>query len=142
MWRSCPLEDAIMPGRFLAQGKAASAAGIEDLPTDPLFPALSTKVGNRSATADRELNARVNGQRARAGSKPQVPRSIFLTEALCAFERIIGEVSQELLTDGVISTAVDVGQMRVRVAQKLMQFASSGRTEIQIKQLPFEDVSQ
>jgi hypothetical protein len=44
------------------------------------------------------------------------------------------EVLTELLADGVLSSR-DVDEARARLAQKLMKFASSGRSAIQIRQL-------
>ena len=41
----------------------------------------------------------------------------------------------ELLADGVLSCNRDVNEARTRLAQKLMRFASSGRSVIQIWQL-------
>ena len=46
------------------------------------------------------------------------------------------EVCTELLADGSLSPAnLDAGQTRTRVARKLITFASSGWSAIQIKQL-------
>ena len=61
-------------------------------------------------------------------------RSAFASEALSSFERAIDDVSTELLADGVLSSR-DVDEARTRLAQKLMRFASSGRSVIQIRQL-------
>ena len=61
-------------------------------------------------------------------------RSAFNPEALSSFENAMDDVLAELVADGVISDR-DVGEARTRLAQKLMSFASSGRTVIQIRQL-------
>ena len=61
-------------------------------------------------------------------------RSTFALEALSSFERAIDDVLTELLADGVLSSR-DVDEARTRLAQKLMRFASSGRSVIQIRQL-------
>jgi hypothetical protein len=58
----------------------------------------------------------------------------FTSEALLSFERAMDDVLTELLADGVLSNR-DVDEARTRLAQKLMRFASSGRSVIQIRQL-------
>ena len=54
-------------------------------------------------------------------------RSAFTAEALSSFEHAMDDVWAELLADGVLSNG-DVDEARTRLAQKLMGFASSGRT--------------
>jgi hypothetical protein len=61
-------------------------------------------------------------------------RSAFNPEALSSFEHAMDDVLTELVADGVISDR-DVDEARTRLAQKLMSFAASGRTVIQIRQL-------
>ena len=61
-------------------------------------------------------------------------RSGFTPDALSNFEHTMDEVLMELLADGVLSSS-DVDEARTRLAQKLMRFASSGRSVIQIRQL-------
>ena len=61
-------------------------------------------------------------------------RPAFTSEALSTFEHTMDEVLTELLADGVLSSR-DVNETRARLAQKLMRFASSGRSVIQIRQL-------
>jgi hypothetical protein len=61
-------------------------------------------------------------------------RSAFTSEALSTFEHMMDEVLTELLADGVLSSH-DVDEARTRLAQKLMTFASPGRSVIQIRQL-------
>jgi hypothetical protein len=58
----------------------------------------------------------------------------FTTEVLASFEHAMDDVLTELLADGVLSKR-DVDEARTRLAQKLMRFASSGRTVTQIRQL-------
>jgi hypothetical protein len=58
----------------------------------------------------------------------------FSSETLSSFERVMDDVLTELLADGVLSNR-DVDEARTRLAQKLMGFASSGRTVPQIRQL-------
>jgi hypothetical protein len=66
----------------------------------------------------------------------RAPRSAFTPEALSTFEQTMEEVWEELLADDAVSPSnLDAGQMRTRVAQKLIAFASSGWSAIQIKQL-------
>ena len=61
-------------------------------------------------------------------------RSAFNSEALSTFEHTMDEVLTELLADGVLSRR-DMAEARMRLARKLMRFASSGRSIIQIRQL-------
>jgi hypothetical protein len=61
-------------------------------------------------------------------------RTAFTTEALSSFEHAMDDVLAELLADGVLSKR-DVAEARTRLAQKLMRFASLGRTVTQIRQL-------
>src|SRR4029453_425472 len=61
-------------------------------------------------------------------------RSAFTSEALSTFEHTMDDVLSELLADGVLSSR-DMDQARTRLARKLMRFASSGRSVIQIWQL-------
>jgi len=61
-------------------------------------------------------------------------RPAFTSEALSTFEHTMDEVLTELLADGVLSSR-DVNETRARLAQKLMRFASSGRSVTQIRQL-------
>jgi hypothetical protein len=58
----------------------------------------------------------------------------FTSEALSSFGRAMDDVLTELLAGGVLSNR-DVNEARTRLAQKLMRFASSGRSVIQIRQL-------
>ena len=58
----------------------------------------------------------------------------FTSEALSSFERAMDDVVTELIADGVLSNR-DVDEARARLARKLMRFASSGRSVIQIRQL-------
>jgi hypothetical protein len=68
------------------------------------------------------------------GTCMSTTRSAFTSEALSTFERTMDEVLTELLADGVLSSR-DLDEARTRLAQKLMRFASSGRSVIQIRQL-------
>jgi hypothetical protein len=61
-------------------------------------------------------------------------RSAFTSEALSNFEHAMDDVLTELVADGVLSKR-DVDEARTRLARKLMRFACSGRTVIQIRQL-------
>jgi hypothetical protein len=61
-------------------------------------------------------------------------RSAFNPEVLSSLESAMDDVLAELVADGVISDR-DVDEARTRSAQKLMSFASSGRTVMQIRQL-------
>lgn len=66
----------------------------------------------------------------------RAPRSAFTPEALSTFEQTMNEVWKELLVDDVVSPAnLDAGQMRMRLARKLITFAASGWSPVQIKQL-------
>ena len=66
----------------------------------------------------------------------RAPRSAFTPEALSTFEQTMDEVWEELLADDAVSTLnLDAGQARTRLAQKLITFASSGWSAVQIKQL-------
>jgi len=63
-------------------------------------------------------------------------RSAFSPDALAAFDHTMDEVWTELLADGLLSSSnFDASKTRARVAQKLIEFASSGWSAIQIKQL-------
>ena len=63
-------------------------------------------------------------------------RSAFTPEALSTFDHTMDEVCTELLADGLLSPANrDADQTRTRVARKLITFASSGWSAVQIKQL-------
>jgi hypothetical protein len=63
-------------------------------------------------------------------------RSAFPPDALATFDHTLDEVWTELLADGVLSPSnFDAGETRARVAQKLIAFASSGWSAIQIQQL-------
>jgi hypothetical protein len=63
-------------------------------------------------------------------------RAAFTPEVLAIFDHTMDEVWEELLADHVFSCLVlEEDLMRARVAQKLITFASSGRTDSQIKQL-------
>jgi hypothetical protein len=63
-------------------------------------------------------------------------RSAFTPDALAAFDHTMDEVWTELLADGLPSPSnFDAGETRARVAQKLIAFASSGWSAIQIEQL-------
>lgn len=63
-------------------------------------------------------------------------RAAFTPEALATFDHTMDDVWEQLLADDVFSCLVlDEDLMRARVAQKLITFASSGRTNAQIKQL-------
>jgi hypothetical protein len=66
----------------------------------------------------------------------RAPRSAFTPEALSTFEQTMDEVWKELLADDAVSpSSLDAGQMRTRLARKLITFASSGWSSAQIKQL-------
>jgi hypothetical protein len=66
----------------------------------------------------------------------RAPRSAFTPEVLSTFEQTMDEVWKELRADGAPSFSnLDVGRMRTKVAQKLIAFASSGWSAVQIKQL-------
>ena len=66
----------------------------------------------------------------------RAPRSAFTPEALSTFEQTMDEVWKELLADDAVSPLKrDAGQMRTRLARKLITFASSGWSPVQIKQL-------
>ena len=67
-------------------------------------------------------------------STTREPQRAFTSEALSSFEHAMDDVLTELLADGVLSNR-DVDEARTRLAQKLMRFASSGRSVIQIRQL-------
>ena len=63
-------------------------------------------------------------------------RTAFNPEALAVCDQIFEEVLKELLEGAVSVPCVsDVSRMRTRVAQKVLAIASSGWTDIQIKQL-------
>ena len=63
-------------------------------------------------------------------------RSAFTPEALSTLDHTMDEVCTELRADGLLSPANrDADQTRTRVARKLITFASSGWSAVQIKQL-------
>jgi len=63
-------------------------------------------------------------------------RSAFTPEALSTFDHTMDEVWSELLADEAVSPSkLDAGQIRTRLARKLITFASSGWSAVQIKQL-------
>ena len=63
-------------------------------------------------------------------------RTAFNPEALSVCDQILEEVWKELLVGGVLDPRVsEAGRMRTRVAQRVLAVASSGWTDIQIKQL-------
>jgi 5-methylcytosine-specific restriction protein A len=84
---------------------------------------------------ERAFHARASRIRAETSSLPKRARSAFLPEDISRFERIINEVFKELCADGTISTATDPSRTRKRLAQRLIRLASSGWSEIQIRQL-------
>jgi hypothetical protein len=65
------------------------------------------------------------------------PRRVaFTPETLSTFDHTIDEVWEELLADDILAhSGSDEDQLRARLAQKLINFASSGRSDAQIKQL-------
>ena len=64
------------------------------------------------------------------------PRFAFTPEALSTFEQTMDEVWKELLTDDAVSPLKrDARHMRTKLARKLIAFASSGWSSVQIKQL-------
>ena len=64
------------------------------------------------------------------------PRPAFAPEALSTIDHTMDEVWRELLADGVFApSSLDGDQMRTKLAQKVVTFASSGWSLIQIKQL-------
>jgi hypothetical protein len=73
----------------------------------------------------------------------RAPRSAFTPEALSTFEQTMDEVWKELLADDAVSPLKRDGlavkarcrSMRTRLARKLISFASSGWSPVQIKQL-------
>lgn len=66
----------------------------------------------------------------------RAPRSAFTPEALSTFEQTMDEVLKELRADNAVSpSTLDADQMRTRLARKLISFASSGWSPVQIKQL-------
>ena len=67
---------------------------------------------------------------------PRPLRAAFNPEALAVCDQIFEEDLKELLEGAVSVPCVsDVSRMRTRVAQKVLAIASSGWTDIQIKQL-------
>jgi hypothetical protein len=68
------------------------------------------------------------------GSRPL--RAAFNPEALSVCDQILEEVWKELLMGRVLDPRVsEASRMRTRVAQRVLAVASSGWTDIQIKQL-------
>jgi hypothetical protein len=66
----------------------------------------------------------------------RAPRSAFTPEALSTFEQTMDEVWKELRADDVVSPLKrDARRTRTRLARKLIAFASSGWSPVQIKQL-------
>lgn len=66
----------------------------------------------------------------------RAPRSAFTPEALSTFEQTMDEVWKELLADDAVSPLKrDAGHLRATLARKLIAFASSGWSPVQIKQL-------
>lgn len=59
----------------------------------------------------------------------------FGPEALSRFTQILEEVTVDLVDDGVPVERVRSAEIRTRLAQRLLGFASSWRTDTQIKQL-------
>jgi hypothetical protein len=64
----------------------------------------------------------------------RTPRPAFKPEALSAFDVIFDEVWNELVADGSLQPT-NVNQTRTRLARKVLAFASSGWSEIQVRQL-------
>ena len=62
-------------------------------------------------------------------------RIAFGPEALSRFTQIIEEVIVDLVEDGLPAEFVRSDEMRTRLAQRLLSFAHSWRTDTQIKQL-------
>ena len=62
-------------------------------------------------------------------------RIAFGPEALSRFTQIIEEVTVDLVEDGLSAEFVRSDEMRTRLAQRLLSFAHSWRTDTQIKQL-------
>lgn len=65
----------------------------------------------------------------------QDSRTAFGPEALSRFNHILEEVIEELIGDGVPAALVRSTEMRTRLSQKLLGFASRWWTDTQIKQL-------
>ena len=66
----------------------------------------------------------------------RAPRFAFTPEALSTFEQTMDEVWKELRADDSISPLRrDARQLRTKLARKLIAFASSGWSPVQIKQL-------
>jgi hypothetical protein len=64
------------------------------------------------------------------------PRSAFGPEALTQLKPIFDDVWKELVCEGVFELpALDEGSTRTRLAYKVLTFASSDWTEIQMRQL-------
>jgi hypothetical protein len=124
-----------MPAKSQAQQRMVRTTPFEVLPTGPLFLTLRNKLADYPASADGASLPRANGQKIPTRPLPKQPRSVFLPEALSALQQIVDEAWQELLADGAFSPPLDAGQMRTRLAKKVMQFAFSGRSEIQTRQL-------
>lgn len=62
------------------------------------------------------------------------PRPAFKPEALSAYTLIFDEVWNELVSDGNLQFQ-NPNHTRTRLAQKVLAFASSGWSEIQMRQL-------
>jgi len=62
-------------------------------------------------------------------------RIAFGPEALSRFDRIIEEVSLNLVDEGLAAELVKSDEMRTRLAKKLLGFARLWWTDTQIKQL-------
>ena len=62
-------------------------------------------------------------------------RIAFGPEALSRFTQIIEEVTVDLVDDGLPAELMRSGEMRTRLAQRLLSFAHSWWTDTQIKQL-------
>lgn len=63
------------------------------------------------------------------------PRTAFGPEALSRFTIILEEVTVDLVGDGVPAEQMRSAEVRTRLAQRLLGFAGSWRTDTQIKQL-------
>jgi hypothetical protein len=62
-------------------------------------------------------------------------RTAFGPEALSRFTQMLQEVTLDLVGDGVPVEQMRSAEMRTRLAQRLLGFAGSWRTDTQIKQL-------
>src|SRR5262245_20940082 len=95
---------------------------------------VDTMTATQTHAAERTHLSDVYLPRRTKGKCMSTTRFAFTSEALSTFERTMDEVLTELLADGVLSSR-DVDEARTRFAQKLMKFASSGRSVIQIRRL-------